>query len=68
MLLEVKDLKVYFHTLFETPYFTTGHIELDKFGQNLRSISFIVRIQNGKYEVVWPLNIQNKKPQILSQK
>lgn len=63
-----KIIEVLRKKVFETPYFTTGHIEFDKYGQNLRSISFIVQIQNGKYEVVWPLNIQNKKPQILSQK
>lgn len=51
---------------FDTPYFTSGKIEFDKNGQNMRSISFVVQIQDGKYEVVWPLNIQDKKPQILS--
>lgn len=53
--------------VFDTPYFTSGKIEFDKNGQNVRSISFVVQIQDGKYEVVWPLNIQDKKPQILSQ-
>ncbi len=54
--------------LFRTPYFTSGYVEFDSNGQNSRSISFVVQLQEGKYEVVWPLNIQNKEPQILSHK
>ena len=53
---------------FETPYFTSNQIKFDESGQNLNTISFMVQIQDGKYEAVWPLNIQNKIPQILSQK
>lgn len=50
---------------FSTPYFTSGSIKFNDNGQNIRDISFMVQIQNGKYEVVWPLNIQEKKPEIL---
>lgn len=53
---------------FDTPYFTSNQIKFDESGQNLNTISFMVQIQDGKYEAVWPLNIQNKKPQIISQK
>ncbi len=54
--------------LFRTPYFTSEYVAFDNNGQNSRSISFVVQLQEGKYEVVWPLNIQNKEPQILSHK
>ncbi len=63
-----KIMEVLRTKVFETPYFTSGQIEFDDFGQNLHSISFMVQIQDGRYEAVWPLNIQNKKPQIISQK
>lgn len=51
---------------FIAPYFTSGSIKFNEKGQNIRTISFMVQIQNGKYEVVWPLSIQEKQPQILS--
>lgn len=50
---------------FNTPYFTTKSVKFNEKGQNTKTISFMVQIQNGKYEVVWPLNIQEKQPQIL---
>jgi len=50
---------------FNTPYFTSKSIRFNEKGQNIRTISFMVQIQNGRYEVVWPLNIQEKQPQIL---
>lgn len=50
---------------FSTPYFTSGSVKFNENGQNIKDISFMVQIQNGKYEVVWPLNIQEKKPEIL---
>jgi len=50
---------------FKTPYFTSGSIKFNENGQNIKPISFMVQIQNGKYEVVWPLDIQGKQPQIL---
>lgn len=50
---------------FITPYFTSGSIKFNENGQNIKDISFMVQIQNGKYEVVWPLSIQEKQPQIL---
>ncbi|MGD9569335.1 MAG: ABC transporter substrate-binding protein [Sedimentibacter sp.] len=50
---------------FDTPFFTSGSIAFNEKGQNIRDISFMVQIQDGKYEVVWPLDIQEKRPQIL---
>lgn len=50
---------------FETPYFISKKIKFNENGQNSQTISFMVQIQEGKYEVVWPLEIQEKQPQIL---
>lgn len=50
---------------FETPYFMSRSIEFNENGQNSQTISFMVQIQDGKYEVVWPAEIQEKKPQLL---
>lgn len=52
---------------FSTPYFISKSIKFNQNGQNMMPISFMVQIQNGKYEVVWPLNIQEKAPQVLGQ-
>ena len=51
--------------IFDTPYFVTRSIQFNENGQNSQTISFMVQIQDGRYEVVWPLEIQEKQPQIL---
>lgn len=63
-----KIMEVLRTKVFKTPYFTSGHIEFNENGQNSKSVSFMVQLQDGKYEVVWPLDVQNKEPQILSNK
>ena len=50
---------------FNTPYFISKCVKFNEKGQNVKPISFMVQIQNSSYEVVWPLNIQEKLPQIL---
>lgn len=51
---------------FLAPYFISNTIRFNEAGQNIRTISFMVQIQNGRYEAVWPLEMQYRKPQILS--
>ncbi|HCX63336.1 MAG TPA: hypothetical protein DHU59_12990 [Clostridiales bacterium] len=51
---------------FQTPYFISRSIEFNENGQNSQTISFMVQIQDGKYELVWPMEIQEKQPQILN--
>ncbi|WP_313346682.1 ABC transporter substrate-binding protein [Sedimentibacter sp.] len=51
---------------FQTPYFISRSIRFNENGQNSQTISFMVQIQDDKYEVVWPMEIQEKQPQILN--
>lgn len=49
-------------TTFAAPYFAGGVIKFDAQGQNEVSASYMVQVQNERYEAVYPLAVQTAEP------
>ena len=55
-------MKVIKSTEFDAPYFASGAIKFDANGQNEVSASYMVQVQDEKYEAVYPEDIRTAEP------